>query len=346
MPVLYDSIITEHHATRNHATLFDVSHMGRFRFDGPDAAVFLDQLITRRVTNIKPGQIRYGLMTDHDGGILDDILVYHLIDQDGSPYHALVVNAGNREKIADWISEHGDNQLETHFTDQTLDTAMIAVQGPKAIDVVKDQLDFDLPSLAYYHGQHGFWDGTPVLVTRTGYTGEDGCEIIVDADQALPVWSRLLERGQEVGMRAAGLGARDTLRLEAGMPLYGHELSPVIDPFQAGLGFAVHLKDRQFIGHAALTQRKSELAAGQGARRTGLKILGKRPPRENYPVLQEGQRVGTVTSGTLSPTLNQPIAMAMVACAAAEPGTQLEVDMRGKPHPATVVALPFYKRPG
>ena len=345
MPVLYDSIITEHTATREQATLFDVSHMGRFRFDGDQAAAFLDKLITRRVTNLKPGQIRYGLVTKEDGGVLDDILVYHLVDHDGSPYHALVVNAGNREKIANWIRQHGDDSLGVKFTDETLDTAMIAVQGPAAIGVVKEHVDFDLEALAYYTGHNGNYDGVPALVTRTGYTGEDGCEISVAASAAERIWNHLLQVGESAGFRAAGLGARDTLRLEAAMPLYGHELSEDINPFQAGLGFAVHFKERDFIGHTALKDIKSEYQASGGAsQRVGLQLDGKRPPREHYPVVFNGETVGEVTSGTLSPTLNQPIAMALVAPSAAAVGTKVDVDIRGKHHPATVVELPFYKR--
>jgi len=346
MPVLYDSIITEHHATRQQATLFDVSHMGRFRFDGENAATFLDKLITRRVTNLKPGQIRYGLVTKEDGGVLDDILVYHLNDHDGSPYHALVVNAGNRDKIADWIRAHGDTSLGVTFTDETPDTAMIAVQGPAAIEVVQEQVDFDLKALTYYTGQNGKYDGVPALVTRTGYTGEDGCEIIIAASEAERIWKHLLEVGKAAGVRAAGLGARDTLRLEAAMPLYGHELSEEINPFQAGLGFAVHFKDREFIGHAALKEIKSEYQSSGGAsQRVGLQLEGKRPPREHYPVVVDGKPAGEVTSGTLSPTLNKPIAMALVAPSVASVGSKVDVDIRGKQHPATVVELPFYKRP-
>lgn len=345
MPVLYDSIITEHTATREQATLFDVSHMGRFRFDGENAAAFLDKLITRRVTNLKPGQIRYGLVTKEDGGVLDDILVYHLVDHDGSPYHALVVNAGNRDKIADWIRTRGDSSMGVTFTDETLDTAMIAVQGPAAIGVVSELVDFPLNELTYYTGHNGMFDGVPALVTRTGYTGEDGCEIIVKANEAERVWNLLLTKGETAGFRAAGLGARDTLRVEAAMPLYGHELSEEINPFQAGLGFAVHLKDRDFIGHAALSDIKATYKSNGGqSQRVGLQLDGRRPPREHYPVVVDGNQVGEVTSGTLSPTLNIPIAMALVPPSAANVGGKVDVDIRGKHHPATVVELPFYKR--
>ncbi len=345
MPVFYDSIVDEHNATREKATLFDVSHMGRFRFDGEHAAQFLDQLTTRRVTNIKPGQIRYSLMTNGQGGILDDILIYHLNETDGTPSFGLVVNAGNRDKIAAWIATHGDASLNVSFSDHTSDTGMIAVQGPLAVGLVNGLVDFPLDELKYYTGIHGKFDGIPVFVSRTGYTGEDGCEITVAASDAENVWQRLLDQGAEDGVRAAGLGARDTLRLEAAMPLYGHELTEDIDPFQAGLGFAVHLKDREFSGKPALQERKAAYAEnGPSPQRVGLQLAGRRPPREGYPVLLGDQTVGIVTSGAMSPTLGYPIAMAMVTPNAAEIGSTLAVDIRGKQHSATVVELPFYRR--
>ena len=340
MPVQYSSIVEEHKATRSAIGVFDISHMGRLRFDGPGAAPFLDRLLTRRVIGIDQGLIRYSLVANESGGILDDVLVYHLADG-GKPFHLLVVNASNREKIVAWISEHLDEADDVSFTDQTRETAMIAVQGPRALDALQSLIDVALNEMRYYSGQAAVIAGHAGIVSRTGYTGEDGCELIVPADSASDVIERLFVEGQSLGIQPAGLGARDTLRLEAAMPLYGHELSETINPFQAGLGFAVHLKDREFIGATALRELKEQPNQPQ---RIGLEMLGKRVPREHYPVLADGERVGEITSGTFSPTLERPIAMAYVQTIAAASGTELLVDIRGRTESARVVTLPFYKR--
>ena len=346
MPVVYDSTMNEHVATRQRASLFDVSHMGRFRFDGPGAVTLLDGILSRRVTNIKPNQIRYGLVTNDSGGILDDILVYHLVGPGQEPYFAMVVNAGNRQKIAAWIREQqsvaSGAAAEVEFTDETLGTAMIAVQGPRAIEIVQRMTAGSLNELPYYNGISCELEGVPAVISRTGYTGEDGCEVTVAAEQAVAIWSKLLEHGAAEGIVAAGLGARDTLRLEAAMPLYGHELSEEIDPFQAGLGFAVHLKDRSFPGSLALTKLKNE---ARKMVRVGLRMDGKRAARENYEVFAKDHKIGYVTSGTFSPTLQLPIAMAYVPQDSADVGEMLEIDIRGRRHAAQVVDLPFYQRP-
>jgi aminomethyltransferase len=315
--------------------------MGRFRFDGPDAAALLDRMNTRRVANLSPGQIRYGLMTQEDGGILDDILVYYLQDHDGQPYHSMVVNGVNREKIKAWLRPHLE-ETRVPFADQTLETAMIAVQGPLAIDLVDPLTNLALADLPYYRGNTGLIDDVPATISRTGYTGEDGCEIIVPREFALRVWTRLLAAGQPQQVIAAGLGARDTLRLEAGMPLYGHELNESINPYQAGLGFAVQLKNRDFIGHAALTQIRSQPLPQV---RVGLQLEDRRVPREEFPICADGVQVGRVTSGTFSPTLQRAIAMGYVPRQWSQIGQMLTIDIRGRQHPATVVELPFYKRP-
>jgi aminomethyltransferase len=342
MPVQYQSIIDEHHATRRHATLFDVSHMGRFLLPGARAAGWLDSVLTRRVTDMSPGRIRYSLVTRQDGGILDDVLVYHVPKADGEPAHWLVVNASNRTKIWEWLQAHGMADHVPLADDVTTRTAMIAVQGPIARALVSQTLKLpELGSLKYYTGvclarNDGEW-----LVSRTGYTGEDGVELVVPADQAQAVWESLLAAGESQGVRAAGLGARDTLRLEAGMPLYGHELSESITPWQAGLHSAVNLADRQFPGRDTLATLDSNTLP----QRVGLRLAGRRPAREHAPVLDaSGNRVGEVTSGTFSPTLGAPIAMAYVAPEFATLGTQLQVDIRGKLEQAHVVALPFYQR--
>lgn len=340
MPLWYASIVAEHTATRTGAGLFDVSHMGRFRISGPGAESLLDRLVTRRITDMQVGQVRYALVTNHSGGILDDVLVYRLVEREsGGEYFQVVVNASNRRKIYTWI-EANLQGADVELVDRTHETAMIAVQGPRAIELV-DRLAAPGPGqLRYYHATEADLGGGPAIVSRTGYTGEDGAELIFPADLAVEIWDRLLSLGA-AGVLPAGLGCRDTLRLEAGMPLYGHELTEEIDPLQAGLAFAVDLEGRDFPGRDAI-------ARGQADRtrpiRVGLEIGGKRPAREGYQIFNRGQNVGYVTSGTFSPTLERPIAMAYVRPELATPGTELEVDIRGRHEMARVAKLPFYNR--
>ena len=342
MPVQYGSIVTEHVATRTAATLFDVSHMGRFRFPGEAAGGWLDAILTRRVDDLKPGRVRYSLVTNELGGVLDDVLVSRVEGISGQTEFWMVVNASNREKIASWLMDHGAPLPAADF-DRTVDTAMIALQGPLAMARACDVLGTDAPrQLRYYQARWITWDGRDVLVSRTGYTGEDGVELVVPRDFATAAWERLWSDDAAAPVAAAGLGARDTLRLEAAMPLYGHELSEQIDPFQAGLGFAVDLDGREFPGADALRQ----LAQQPTRERVGLQLEGRRPAREGCTVrdLSEAD-VGVVTSGTFAPTLDAPIAMAFVTPDLATVGTRLAVDIRGKQAAAEVVSLPFYRRP-
>ena len=337
MPVQYTSIVAEHQATRIAAGLFDISHMGRLRFDGHDAANFLDGLVTRRVNDMKPGRIRYGLVTNEAGGILDDVLVYHLSDAAGQSYFLVVVNASNRQKILDWLQPRLAAARDVHLTDVTRDWAMIAVQGPRALEIAQPLVDADLSAMKYYTGAEVGIDGHGGIVSRTGYTGEDGCELNVGAKVAPAIWETLVA----AGATPAGLGCRDTLRLEAAMPLYGHELSEDINPFQAGLAFAVDLNGRSFTGRDALAAIKDD---ADQPHRIGLEFAGKRVPREGFAVFDQGEPSGQITSGTFSPTLEKPIAMAYVAPASAAAGRELAVDIRGRQEAARVVALPFYKR--
>ncbi len=335
MPVQYRSIVEEHRATRNAVGLFDVSHMGRLHFSGPEAGQFLDRLLTRRIADMQVGQIRYGLICNEHGGILDDVLVYRLAEQ-----FQMVVNAGNRTKIVEWISKNiAGDAVRLH--DCTYETAMIAVQGPQAVPLVDSILEGNLSAMRYYRGTNSQIAGHECYVSRTGYTGEDGCELIVDAAHATPLWETLMERGASAGTAAIGLGARDTLRLEAAMPLYGHELTDAVNPIQAGLGFALNLKDREFVGRDAILQFQKH---HDQPVRIGLQLDGKRVPREGQVILQGDQAVGEVTSGTYSPTFERPIAMGYVKPTAAAPGESLSIDIRGKQHRATVVPLPFYQR--
>lgn len=339
MPVQYTSIVDEHLATRTRATVFDISHMGRLRFDGSRAGEFLDSLLTRRVADMPVGAIRYSLVTNPQGGILDDVLVYHLETPSSSDYFLLVVNASNRAKIISWIEQHDPASYGVSMHDRTELTAMIAVQGPRAIEVVEPLIGAKLSEMKYYTGRVTKQMGKVCIVSRTGYTGEDGCELIVRADEAGRIWENLLLAGRKVNLQAAGLGARDTLRLEAAMPLYGHELSEDVHPYQAGLSFAVNLKDRQFVGRDALAALRND----DSICRVGLEPAGRRVPREHYPVFDGEQMVGEVTSGTFSPTLDRPIAMAYVS-STVKSRDELTIDIRGTREPARLVSLPFYQR--
>jgi aminomethyltransferase len=341
MPVQYQSILEEHHATRRHVGLFDISHMGRLRFTGPDAGRFLDHVLTRRVLDMRPGAVRYSLITRDDGGILDDVLVYRLSEP--ADHYFLVVNAANRGRILSWLEAQRRAGERVSWTDETESSAMVAVQGPASVATVNELLeDQRLEELRYYQVSPARVAGCNALLSRTGYTGEDGCELIVEADEGLALWEKLVQHATRYQGRAAGLGARDTLRLEAGMPLYGHELTEQIDPIEAGLQFAVQCDGRQFPGAAVL---RDKMRDGPRRKRVGLTFDGRRVPRQGYRVLAGGTVVGYVTSGTFSPTLERPIAMAYVEQQHAAEGTTLDVDIRGHLEPARVVPLPFYRRP-
>jgi aminomethyltransferase len=331
MPVIYSTIVEEHNAVRNGVGLFDISHMGRLSFDGPDTLALIQKVWTNNAATLKDGQVRYGLICNDEGGIRDDVLVYKW------PYgYAMVVNAGNREKIVGWLNE-SIGSLNVKVLDQSADTAMLAVQGPKAIALCKDLTGVDPATLGYYFAAPTRYQDQPCVLSRTGYTGEDGVEIIVNKKQAETLWDDLVARGA----KPCGLGARDTLRLEAAMPLYGHELGEEIDPFQAGLGWSVKLDKGDFRGRAALLRRKEDKALRQ---RVGLELSGKRIAREGSALKKNGEAVGVVCSGTFSPTLQKTIAMAYVDPASMAVGTQLTVDVRGKDESATIIPLPFYKR--
>jgi aminomethyltransferase len=342
MPIQYSTIVAEHTATRTAAGLFDISHMGRLRFEGGRAHQLLDHLLTRRVSDLQTGMVRYSLMCNEVGGILDDVLVACLESPSGRQYFLLVVNAGNRAKILKWIQPHLADFPDVQFSDATDTTAMMAIQGPKAMEIAGRILPAKVAKLKYYRGLVTEQMGKACIVTRTGYTGEDGIELIVRAEDAPRVWENLLLAGREHGILPVGLGARDTLRLEAAMPLYGHELNESINPYQAGLGFAVNLGDRQFLGSDALAVVSQ---ATLPVTRIGLKLDGRRSAREGALVLDaDRRRIGEVTSGTFSPTLQTPISMAYVATEMGKVGTTLDVDIRGSIVAATVTPLPFYKR--
>lgn len=342
MPLQYSSIVAEHEICRNSAALFDVSHMGRIRFDGEGSEQLLDHLLTRKVSELPVGAVRYALVCNAEGGVLDDVLVSHLQTPSGKRFHLLVVNASNREKILKWLTPHLADFPKVTVSDRTELTSMIAVQGPRAMEVCRRLFRFDPTRLKYYRATVTDQFSKPVIVSRTGYTGEDGFELIVRGEDSRRVWENILLAGRDEGFAAAGLGARDTLRLEAAMPLYGHELDETIDPLTAGLGFACNLQDRSFIGDAALHQIE---ASGPTRKRIGLLPEGKRPARQGCSVLAaDGSKVGEVTSGGPSPTLGKPIAMAYVQIEHAE-DHEFEIDIRGKTVKAVPTPLPFYQRP-
>ncbi|MGK3650547.1 glycine cleavage system aminomethyltransferase GcvT [Pseudarthrobacter enclensis] len=349
MPLKCSSELAEHHAVRNAAGLFDLSHMGEVWVSGPDAGAFLDYALVGRISAVPVGKAKYSLICDTDGGIIDDLITYRRADNT----FLVVPNAGNAKVVAAALQERAE-AFDATVEDASAATSLIAVQGPKAqellLRLVPAARHADVTDLKYYAAVE-----VPVLINgasqelllaRTGYTGEDGFEIFVANEDAPGLWQALLAIADEGELTPAGLASRDSLRLEAGMPLYGNELSLQGDPFAAGLGPVVALsKEGDFVGKAALAARK-EAGAGttSGRRLVGLKGTGRRAGRAHYPVLKDGATVGEVTSGQPSPTLGYPVALAYVDVEHSAPGTALEIDLRGKAEPFKVVELPFYKR--
>jgi len=337
MPVQFSSIKEEHEAVRTRAGLFDVSHMGEITVRGRGSLAFLQKLMTNDVAKLRPGRAQYTLMCDENGGTMDDLLIY----QKGEDDYLLVVNAANTEKDFAWLSEHADGDVE--LEDVSAETAQLALQGPAAERVLQKLTDVDLSALRPFSFQDGVEvAGAKTLVSRTGYTGEDGFEIYCQAEDAITLWEAILTAGAEDGVLPCGLGARDTLRFEACLPLYGQELSATISPLEAGLGFAVKTeKEAPFIGQEALKRQKD---AGPPRRLVGIEMIDKGIPRHGYVVFAGGEEVGFVTTGTQSPTLKKNIGLALVKAEAAAVGQEVEVDIRGKRLKATIVPTPFYKR--
>jgi aminomethyltransferase len=337
MPLLYRGVLDEHQQTRNSGSLFDVSHMGRLAFSGKDAGAFLNKVLTRNVSDQRVGQSRYSLVCNESGGVLDDII----ISRDAKNW-ILVCNASNREKLVGHFSEQRkQSNLDFDITDNTESTAMVAIQGPKVIDRMAEILPIELKSMKRYSFETSSFMLIKFTVFRSGYTGEDGVELIIPAKMA-GMAIKLVGKNDHEGatIRPAGLAARDTLRLEAGMPLYGHELSETIDPLSAGLGFAVDL-NKDFLGAARL---RDVAASGVKRKLVGLELEGKRIARQGTDIKSGDHVVGLVTSGTLSPTLGKSIAMAYIDVNFTGEGTQLSADLKGTLNPAKVVKLPFYKR--
>ena len=350
MPVRYTSDLAEHHAVRTAAGLFDLSHMGEIFVVGPAAAAALDFALAGNASAIAVSQAKYSLLLNRSGGILDDLVVYRT----GEDRFMVVANAANRAVVADELRARSAG-FDAQVFDESADLALIAVQGPASLGILQslpglaiegghpdgEDVAAALEQLRYYRCIAGLFGGQPILFARTGYTGEDGFELYVSPDQSRELWDSLLEVGAERGLVPAGLASRDTLRLEAGMPLYGHELNAQTFPAQAGLGRVVNLsKATDFIGRQASEEGPNPDAPVL----VGLTGEGKRAARAGYQVFDGDRQVGAVTSGALSPTLGHPIAMAYVAPASARPATELTVDIRGSRQPFTVTQLPFYSR--
>jgi glycine cleavage system T protein (aminomethyltransferase) len=334
MPLRYASELAEHRAVRQAAGLFDLSHMGEIEVTGPASAAALDYALVGNLSTVKPGRARYTMMCDADGGVLDDLVVYRL----GEERFLVVANAANTAVVlAELLRRAGS--FDAEVTDASAATALIAVQGPRAAEIVGKVSDADLASLRYYASVEAKAGGHDVLLARTGYTGEDGFELFVPAAEAVELWQVVAAAGEPSGLSPAGLACRDTLRLEAGMPLYGNELTTGLSPFEANLGRVVKLDKPDFVGKTALERRRETSRVLVGLRGTG-----RRAPRHGYRVLDGETEVGEVTSGALSPTLGYPIAMAYVPKGSSEVGTSLSVDIRGRIEPVEVVALPFYRR--
>jgi aminomethyltransferase len=338
MPLRYASETAEHQAVRHAAGLFDLSHMGEIRVTGPEAGAALDYALTGHLSAVRPGRARYTMICAPDGGVLDDLVVYRLGEQE----FLVIANAANTPVVYDELRSRAAGR-DAVVTDATADYALVAIQGPAAAGILAPLLTgIDLGAMKYYAGAFGEVAGRQAWVARTGYTGEDGFEVYCRPEDAEAVWDALTSAGATAGLVPAGLAARDTLRLEAGMPLYGNELGPDVTPFEAGLGRVVKFdKPGDFVGRAALAARA---ASGPTKQLAGLVISGRRIPRHGYPVLAGGKNRGIVTSGAPSVTLGQPIAMAYLEAGAAEDQPDLAVDIRGQAVPAQLTDLPFYRR--
>lgn len=338
MPVQYSGIIEEHNAVRSRAGLFDVSHMGEIQVRGNGSLAFLQRLVTNDVSKMAPGQCQYNFMCYPSGGVVDDLLIYKHNDN----HYLLVVNAGNKDKDFEWILEQ-QKQWEIEdiaIIDLSCQTGQVALQGPRSLEILSPLTDLSLADLRYYHFAEGRVAGIAALVSRTGYTGEDGFEIYVPANKTSELWNKILEAGRPFGLLPAGLGARDTLRFEAKMPLYGHELSELRTPLEAGLGMFVSLAKGDFNGREALARQKEE---GVKVKLVGFKMVERGVARSGYELEKDGRIIGEVTSGNFSPTLKANLGLGYVAKEEAAAGNEINVIIRDKAVKAQIVST-FYKR--
>ncbi len=337
MPVQYSGILEEHQAVRTHAGLFDVSHMGEFKVEGTDAPAFLQHLVPNDVSRLAIHQALYTQLCKPDGNVIDDLLIYRLAEQQ----YMLVVNASNIDKDLAWVKEQAKHFQNVTVINQSDTTALIALQGPEAQAILQPLTELDLATIRYYHFEAGLVDGINCIISRTGYTGEDGFELYCAPVDVVELWKKLLEAGKPHGLLPAGLGARDTLRLEAALCLYGHELDEQTNPLEAKLGWTVKLDKENFIGRDILLQVKEQ---GPKKRLVGIEMVERGVPRGGYAVYDNNQRIGVLTSGAPGPTIHKNIAMGYVDSAHAVVGQPVQIDIRGKRLAAQIVPLPFYKR--
>ena len=338
MPVQYASIVEEHRNVREAMGLFDLSHMGEVLITGSEALAFARYAVVSDPGALEPGQAQYSMLCAADGGIIDDLIVYRTDEG-----YLLVCNASNHDEVVSHLERlKGRGDFDASVEDRSDRTALIAPQGPLAAELLATLTELDLASLRYYRSMRGTVAGVDCLVARTGYTGEDGFELFCDARRARVLWEALMTAGTPLGLKPCGLGSRDTLRLEAGMPLYGNELGPDVNPYEANLGRVVKLEKGEFMGRAALA---SVQQTGPQRKLVGLVMRDNAIARHGYPVLVDGREAGSVTSGTASPTLGEKIAMAYLPAAAAAVGEEVQVVVRERPYRAEQVKLPFYKRP-
>lgn len=336
MPVQYSSISDEHRAVRTKAGLFDVSHMGEFKVEGPAALEFLQYLVPNDVSRLAIQQALYTQLCLPDGNVIDDLLVYHLADNQ----YMLVVNAGNIEKDFAWVKSQAES-FDVSVEDQSENTALLALQGPLAQEILQPLTVVDLAGIHYYHFAQGVVDGVQCIISRTGYTGEDGFELYCSPTDVVKLWTDLLTAGQPAGLIPAGLGARDTLRLESGFCLYEHELDEKTNPLEARLGWTVKLDKGDFIGRAALQKVKEE---GLQKKLVGVELLDRGVPRGGYMVYDGDQKIGYLTSGAPGLTVNKNIAIGYVDVPHAVVDQPVQIDIRGRRLAARIIALPFYKR--
>ena len=336
MPVQYESVIEEHRAVRQRAGLFDVSHMGEFAVRGPGAVRYLDAITPNHVAKLAPGRAHYSGLLTESGTYVDDVLVYRLAEQE----LLVVVNASNREKDLAWMRRHAPADVE--LDDVSDRYALLALQGPKAVEILAPLTDVALDGIRYYGFAAGQVDGHAAIVSRTGYTGEDGFELYLHPDDAPAVWRRLLQAGSSHGLVPAGLGARDTLRLEAGMALYGHELDDTTTPWEAGLDWVVKVDKGEFLGRDALLRQRE---TGVARKLVGFDVTGRGIGRQGHPIGHDGRVVGQVTSGTWSPTFERALGLGYVEAPLAVAGTDVELEIRERPVPARLATIPFYRRP-
>lgn len=330
MPVYYKGIMSEHRSVRTSAGLFDIGHMGAVKISGDSALPYVQRLLTNDASKLDVGSSQYSLILNRSGGVIDDIFVYRLPD-----HYLLILNASNNDKDIDWLMKNNPEQVK--ISDLKGNMTLLALQGPRSQETLQKICDADLKTLGHHKITSATIFRIPALISRTGYTGEDGFELFFDRSSAESVWNKLLE----LGVVPCGLGARDTLRLEAGMPLYGHEYNEGITPLETPFTFAVKLDKGEFIGREALVQHKKD---GISKRLVGIRSKEMGIPRQGVKIFKDKKIVGYVTSGTMSPTLNAPIGMAYVRIECSEVGSSLDLEIRGRYIPAEVVKLPFYKR--